>query len=461
MFPPDGGQMGGQQQLPTFANPYQNQQFVNPNVSQLPTNYGAGQTGMADLSGFGGIGPTNVNTSAGMGSTGQSDYGAQLQQLLAQSQGMLQGANSGGGANAQQYNLAPAAAIDLNNPLVAAQEQGMERQRQIAVADQRARFGADGSGSLGSGAQVAEGTLNAEFVPRSAQFLQQSIQQQQANDLANRSLGANVGLANAGNDLQGQIATMQGNLQGRGQANSFNSSLLNSQLSSALQGRGQDFNNQATNRGMDISQMGLGLNQAQGNQGAALTQQGQMLQSMLQNQGMGNAFGLNAFNANSGNQQQNNANSMNNAGMQNQFNLNNAGNMAQYGQGTNSLNLQSAMAGQNNLLQALGMGQQQNQFNSSQQADIMRMLFGAFGQSNALGTPQAQSVTTPSPWGQALNAITSIGSSWLQGGGGNPFGGGGGNSQLPQMPNFGGFQPTTGNGGWRPGQPTYQPSWGR
>ena len=55
---------------------------------------------------------------------------------------------------------------------------------------------------------------------------------------------------------------------------------------------------------------------------------------------------------------------------------------------------------QNMISQGLGMNQAGNQ----NMMNALSMLFGGFQQSNALGTPQAQMATQPSPWVQLANA---------------------------------------------------------
>jgi hypothetical protein len=74
----------------------------------------------------------------------------------------------------------------------------------------------------------------------------------------------------------------------------------------------------------------------------------------------------------------------------------------------------------------------------------MNQMFGAFQQTNQLGTPQAQMVTQPSTWGQIGNAALGLGAAYLTGGGslggmlgglGGLFGrGGGGMPGLPTPP---------------------------
>ncbi|WP_196301202.1 hypothetical protein, partial [Streptococcus pneumoniae] len=59
----------------------------------------------------------------------------------------------------------------------------MERNRMRAVADMRARFGAEGAGALGTGAQVAEGNLNAELAAQDASARRNQSMQLMGQDL--------------------------------------------------------------------------------------------------------------------------------------------------------------------------------------------------------------------------------------------------------------------------------------
>lgn len=402
---------GGPQYGPQYTNQYQSQNYQGFDPSQLQTNFGQGQTGMADLSPYGNIGNTNVDVMQGFGQRGQSQMDPFMQQLFGQGQNMMQNGGFNGGASAQNVDMKGGLDyMGAYNQL--GQDPLMERNRMLAVADQRARFGAEGAGALGTGAQFAEGTLNAQLNAQDASNRRGQAMQLMGQDLADRQAQAGVGLQNAGNSLQAQIATMQGGLQNAGQQNA----LFSNMLGAGGQMRGQDFQNQQANRGLDVNQLGMNLNQAQGNQQAMLGQQGQMLNSILQNQGMGNQFAQNAFAQNSQNQQLNNQNGMNMAQQQNAFNLNNAGNIAQFGQAANGLNQNSFTNGQNNWLQALQMGLGQNALGNQNQQNMLNQLFGAFGQATGIGTPQAQITQSPSPGAQALQAGLGLGSAALGGG---------------------------------------------
>jgi len=443
---------------PQYSNPYQSQQFQGFNPTQLSTNYGG--SGMADLSGFGNVGPTNQDVTQGMGQQGSSNFTSALQQLMQQGGNMLGQGGGYGNVGIGNVALQGQSNIDTNSPYIQAAQQAAERQMRLAVADNNARFGAEGASGLGTGAQFANSQLQAQYAPQLAMQIQQNIAQQQQQDLAERGTQANVALGNQGNQLQAGIANQNAGLTSAGQQQNLFSNLLGA----ASTGRAQDFQNQSTNRGMDISQMGLGLNQAQGNQGAALTQQGQMLSGMLQNQGMGNQFGLANNAQNSQNMQQNNANGMNMAGMANNFNLANAGNTAQYGLGTNQLNSNNYNQGQNNFMQALSQGLGVNAMGNQNQQNLLGQLFGANMQATGIGTPQAQTIQQPSAASQALGFAAPFITGGLTGGLGNMFGGGGQAPQLQQMPTLPpmNFQPQ--NTSWGSGPSTQYtgsliPSW--
>ena len=552
----------------TFANPYASQNFQTANTTALPTNFGAGKTGMADLSQVGNASQSNVDLNRGFGATPQQvnaglsnfnsmqGYGQQAPNVnAAQSMFNTQaslGPNPSGGsfdqmlmnligrgsaaegqsgfeqASAQpQVQLGQAAQVDLNNPLVAAQLEGLRRSETQAAADLRARFGAEGAGALGTGAQFAEAQLRSEYAPRQAAILQQSIQQQQAQDLAERQAQASTALGGRGMDVQTAIANMQGGLQGAQNVNQFNTANLGNLLQAAGQGRGQNLQtdlgvrgqnleqlglgaqqsamnaqlqqqaglanaqNFLQSRGMDINQLGLGQQQSLANaqatqqastqnaanslQGRGLdinqmglqAQQGQfnagqnnalqqaMLNAQLQNQQLGNQFGLGAANLNQQAGQSNNANALAAAQMGNQFNLSNQQNLANFGLGTNQLNSSNALQGQqmnNQMFQNMvGQGFNMNQLGNSNTMNALNQLFGGFQQSNALGTPQAQFMQSPSMFSQIANPLLQLGSAYLQGGGRFGQGGGGGN----MMPS-GGFGSAGGMG-----RGTYSgPIWG-
>lgn len=93
-----------------------------------------------------------------------------------------------------------------------------------------------------------------------------------------------------------------------------------------------------------------------------------------------------------------------------------------------------------------GVGLQAQGQAANIQSDILSKLFGAFGQSNQLGTPQAQTVQTPSTLGQIAGFVgNGLGSVASIANAANPFGGG--TNVLSRF--FGGHspQPTPGFGG--------------
>jgi hypothetical protein len=411
--------------LPQFQNQFVTPQFRDANLSQLPTNFGAGQTGMANLSGFGNTATANTPFNAV-----ESQFTPQLQGLMNSGAQNMNNFNIGNGgfsaaSNGAQVQMDPG--MDFRQAYDAlGQDPLMERNRMKAVADMRARFGAEGAGSLGTGAQVAEGNLNAELAAQDASMRRGQSMQLMGQDLANRSAIAGVGLQNRGQDMQTSIANMQGGLQGaQNMTSGFNAqnNALGQMLGAAGQARGQDFNAQQNMQQL-MSQQGM-FNAGQQN-----TMQQNMLGAALQNQGMGNQFGLGAAGLNNSAMQNNNLNNMNMTQFQNTFNQNNANSMAQFGQANNALNSQN-MTNQaqinNQMLQSMiGQGLNMNQLGNSNMMGALAQLFGAFGQANQLGNPQAQTIQQPSPWAQGANMLGSLAGSWLAGGGGNPFGGGGG-----------------------------------
>lgn len=408
-----------------FANTFTGPQFQQANVSQLGTNFGQGQTGMANLSQFGNAAQANFDTQGPIG----SQFTNQIGSLMGQGSGMMQG---NGGFNAasigQGVQLAPGMNYqDAYNTL--GQDPLMERNRQRAAADMRARFGAEGAGALGTGAQFAESNLNAELAAQDASQRRQQAMALMGQDLNERMGGANVGLQSRGQDANVAISNMQGGLQGAQNRNN----LFSQMMSGALGARGQDMQTQ-------LGQLGLGSQQSMFNAGQRNDLQGQMINANLQNQQLGNQFGLGAAQLNNAAMQTNNANSLNSTQFQNQFNQNNAQLGAQFGLGANQLNSQNQQANNNFLANILSQGGQMNQLGNQNMMQMIQNMFGANQQANALGTPQAQIIQQPSGWGQALNAGLGIAGMALGGpiGGmigsqiGGMFGGGGGGSaQLP------------------------------
>ncbi len=69
---------------------------------------------------------------------------------------------------------------------------------------------------------------------------------------------------------------------------------------------------------------------------------------------------------------------------------------------------------------------------NNNQMNALQMLMGGYQQSNQLGTPQAQTIQQPSPFGQLAGGLLGIGGQLL----GGPLGGllGRGGGQVPQLP---------------------------
>lgn len=407
-----------------------------PTLDKLGTNFGAGQTGMANLSGFGTAAQSNFNFDPI-----NSQFTNQIGGLMNSGMNSFNSNTTGGFSAAQTpADVALAQGMSYGDAYnTMGQDPLYERNKMKAAADLRARFGAEGAGSLGTGAQFAESNLAAEMAAQDASMRRQQALALMGQDLNERSTGANVGLQNRGQNVQTAIANMQGGLQGAQNRNAMFNSLSN--LASTA--RGQDLNTL-------LQQQQMGAQQSMFNAGQRNDMQGQMLNANLQNQQLGNNFGLSAAQLNNAAMQNNNLNAMNNAQ-----------NTAQFGQAANQLNSVNQTNNAQNLLNLLQQGGMQNQLGNANMMQMLQGMFNNFQQSNALGTPQAQMVTQPSGWGQALNAGLGLAGAALGGplGGmigskiGGMFGGGGGGSaMLPNgigggglsgMPNFniGNFNP--------------------
>lgn len=312
-------------------------------------------------------------------------------------------------------NMTQLGKVDMNDPAFAALNQKLTQDNALALANTRERFGGN---ALNSGASLAEAQFNAQANPAKVLAMQQLQAQMRGLNLA---------------DYQGQEQALQGRL-GLSSQSQLGNRGISSNESIANAGNATQASIANANLGAQYGQMGL--------QG-----QGQILDYLLgagnlglnaANSGATNA--LNAFNANQQSNQWNNQNQFNNAQMQNQFNQNMFGQTSQNALG-------AAQLGQNAQMGALGH------------------LFGGYQQSNALGTPQAQTVQTQPWWAQALNAagqIANIGATFV-----NPFKGANpantgqnyGSSPLSQMaPNiYGGINPANAGGfGIQQYQPQYQ-----
>lgn len=422
--------------MPSYENPYQSQQYISAQQSQLPTTFGAGQTGMANLNGYGNAALSGSNPFASLGATPTGGIYDNVLQSLFGASGSSPGA--GGGFSAAQIGAAPRLQGGLTYEAAKAAVGDLpwaETARQRSIADQRARFGAEGAGALGTGAQFAEATLNADLANRMAEEGHNRALGLMGQDLNERYTGANVLLQGRGQDANVALGNMQGALQGAQNANQYALGNQSALLNAALGARGQNLDTQMGVRNQLLQQQGNDLQQNMFNAGQQNTMQNNMIQAILQNQGLGNAFGLNAAELNNNAMQTNNLNAFNNAQAQNQFNLNNAGTNAQYQMGTNQLNSQNTLNAQqlnNQMLQnILGLGFNYDQLGNQNIQNMIAQLFGGFQQANGLGTPQAQTYYQPSALSQGLNMATQIGGAWLGGGGGNPFG-----SSTTSVPNL-------------------------
>lgn len=369
------------------------------NLGQFQTATQARGTGGADLSSFGDAQQANFNTQAPV----SSGFNDMLMSMIQQ-----------GGA------VTPAVAMergmDFNQAYnTLGQDPLMERNRQRATADLRARFGAEGAGALGTGAQFAESNLNAELAAQDASARRNQAMQLMGQDLAGRQAMAQTALGSRGQDVS-NFANL---------------------LGATGQARGQDLST-------GIQQLGLGAQQSQFNAGQGNALQQAMMQAQLQNQGMMNQQGqFNAGQQNSlqqalmnatlqnqqmGNQQgqfnvgQANQQMQFNTGLQNAMNQFNAGQFNQQGQfnagqlNNAQSNLMNAML-QNQQLQnqfrlgMVGQGMNMNQMGMQGQQFNLGQLFNSLNQANQLGTAQRNTTVTPNPWMQGLQILGQIAAS--------------------------------------------------
>lgn len=394
--------------LPTnFGSGFNPASFVQPNRQQLSTNFGQQTTGMvSDLPGqFGTAAQSNFNVmsplrgvTSGFDGNGVNGLSSTFEALRNSGAPMGFSGASAGSDIALQPGMSIEDAVGRTGSLPF-----QEILRQRAIADQNARFGAEGAGALGTGAQFANATLNADFAARENEAQFARAMQLMGQDLSERSTGANVGLQNRGQNLQASIANMQGSLQNNAQNAATMQNALNSILGAQMTGRGQDFNLGTTLRGQDLNQLGMGMQQDMFNAGQRNDVQTALMQGTLQNQALGNNWTTTAQQINNNAMQTNNQNEINVANQQNQFNQNNSQLGAQFGMAANQLNSQNQGMNNNFLASLLGLGGQMNQMGNNNLMNALQMLFGSFQQSNALGTPQAQTVMQPSALGQALN----------------------------------------------------------
>jgi len=263
--------------------------------------------------------------------------------------------------SAPQMNTLPASftpnaapVTDFSNPNVAAIQQMSQNALNQGVNDLRERFTQQGGGaSNGTGSQYAEAIYRANALPQLTNALSQFSQTESGLGLQNAALNANAGLTQRGQDL----GTLSNNLNALLSTQGLNANQAG-QFANLLSGQGYQNANLLANT--------QGLNAGQQNS----------LASLLMNQGQ---LG-----------QQNN---QFNAQLAQQANL---ANQSAFGQGIqNQMNLGNMMLGgsqlsQQGILQAL------------------QQLASGMGQSTALSTPQAQTVQSPSTFGQVMGGLTSM-----------------------------------------------------
>lgn len=405
---------------PSFTSTKFNPLNQNVDLTQFNTNANAGVPNFSNLLG-----------------TGQQNL-QPLQNFRANAQGGFapdQGGGGGGnladlsGANRINYNV-----NTINQPnadVLSSRAQTLksilDQQNNLNMANTRQYFSAGGMGSQGSGSMLAQAQQNAYGQNQLLQGLQGVTQQDigntlqfgqanSQNQLASLGLQQGAALGVAGLQNTQQLGNYQignqaniANMQGQN-----NASLANMQaMLQAAQGQGQ----------LGMSGLNTALSGALG--GGQLGLQGNQFNAgNVYNQGM---FSNNAT-------QQNNMNSFNQNSALNQF-------MQQmFGQQSSNA-LQNQSLGNQFGLGASGQGMQGNMAALSQ-------LFGGFNQANQIGTPQAQTVQTPSAFSQFMSGVGQIapyalapftGGASLAGmfGGVNPFGGsgGGGSANLMAVPN--------------------------
>jgi hypothetical protein len=419
-----------------YQNPYTSQQYVQGQTNNLNTNFGQGQTGMADLSGVNQTALSSFNPQAA-----GSQYTDVLSSLLGRGQQMTGQNGNVGSAAAGQASIGPGIALDaatvfdMNNPYFNALKTQQARALTEATAANNARFGAMGAGAIGSGAQLANSNLQSAASADQTVALQKALEGLQQQDLAERGTRANVGLtsrgqdaqvgiANAGNSTQANIANLQAMVNGQGQ----NNQLMSSLLQAAGLGRGQDFQNQQFTAGQRQDQSTFNAEQTNNRSLADI-------RALLENQGLGNTFGVNAQTLNNSAMQNNNLNSLEASRNQNDFNLTNQNQLANQQGNTNVLNSNNYQNNQNRFLEMLGMGQNNNQLANQNQQMALQSLLQALGQSTGIGIEGRNTQTNQqgSALGGVLGAALPIAGQAIGGwmsnrGGGNGGSGGGGNA---------------------------------
>lgn len=272
------------------------------------------------------------------------------------------------------------------------------RQRMKDVADLRARYGMMGN-TASSGASLAESQYLAEANPRMAMQLSDLARQIRGQDLQQMGLTSQHLLGQGGLDL-GQMGELNRNILGR---LGIQSDLTRAGAGFGQQGMSDLLNYIQGTRGQDIGVRGQDIGAA-GNimdrnlinqQQSGMANAANIMQALLADQ----AARLSAGQINTGNIMDLNRLNLQQGLGQNQFNQGIFGQLSQ-----NVLNNQGmandwmkALGSFGINLQGLGMGGQQ---------DLMNNFFRSFMQTQGIGTPQAQTVQTPSQASQWLGAAS-------------------------------------------------------
>lgn len=283
--------------------------------------------------------------------------------------------------------------VDMNSPEFQALKQQQAQDAQLGLANTRARFGAGGGMSLGSGASLAEAQFNREVLPANTLALGQLARSIQELDMGNRGLNANVLLQQRGQNVDQRGQDTQAAIAGGQLAAQQQAALLNAMLGQQSNQLGAFDSANRFNLGM-LGQMfqGAGADASNALQGFQLGNQAI---------GAGNADLLNLFGMQSGNA---------------------LGQQQLYG----------------------GLGQALAGMNQQGQMGVLSQLFNAMQQGNQLGTAQRQTISQPSAGGQLLGAIAGLGSAAL----GGPMGGMIGNWLGGLGGGGGGAGPGVGGGGF-------------
>ncbi len=258
---------------------------------------------------------------------------------------------------------------DLSNVNIDPYIADMDRSRQMGLANERARFGAQGGSAFGTPAAFAESNFLNEEAGKRASTLAGIGQSQQALDLQ-RQLG--VGQINSQNYGQWLGAMGQGaGIQNQGGESALNALLgrANMQNQAALGARGQDLDAMINKGQMSLQALsqatGLDLQQLQ-----SMSQQGINIgQLMNQYQGMRAD------------------NQLGSAGLD-----------------SNILN--SILGHQGNAAQ---LNEQMRQFDNSSQGNMLSQLLNLMGGLSGKGISQRETYYKPSAWETAGNVIGGIG----------------------------------------------------